>query len=58
MSMPRLETKRDVQTLPPARNRAVAVRTFVVRCITCDRHFQVDRAPAPCPFCGGIAVAG
>jgi len=52
-------TKPGRPTLPPAQpTRPPAARTFVVRCTTCDRRFEVDRAPATCASCGGLAIAG
>jgi hypothetical protein len=51
-------TKPGRPTLPPPQPiRPPAARTFVVRCTTCGRRFEVDRAPAPCPACGGVAIA-
>jgi len=52
-------TKPGRPTLPPPQPaRPPAARTFVVRCTTCDRRFEVDRAPATCATCGGLAIAG
>jgi hypothetical protein len=52
-------TKPGRPTLPPAQpTRPPAARTFVVRCTTCERRFEVDRAPATCANCGGLAIAG
>jgi rRNA maturation endonuclease Nob1 len=31
---------------------------FAVRCTICGRRFEVERAPATCRACGGLAVAG
>lgn len=44
--------------LPPARACSALPRTFRVRCTSCGHTFEVDRAPAACPACGGISVAG
>jgi hypothetical protein len=54
------QTKRrpSVTTLPPARGATIPKRMFLVRCTSCGRRFEVDCAPATCPSCGEIAVAG
>jgi rubrerythrin len=52
-------SKRGRPSLPPPQPvRPPVATTFVVRCTTCGRRFEVDRAPATCPACGGVAIAG
>lgn len=51
--------KRCRATLPPRQPvHAMTPRTFAVRCVRCGRRFEVERAPATCRACGGVAVAG
>lgn len=48
---------RSLSSPPPAGPPPVA-RLFAVHCTRCGSSFFVDRAPARCARCGGIAVAG
>lgn len=50
--------RRATGVLPPAQARSLPLRTFSVRCIGCGRRFEVVCAPAACPRCGGISLAG
>jgi rubrerythrin len=57
-AMPKAGLKRRPSSLPPASAGPPRARSFAVRCTRCQWPFAVERAPARCPRCGGVAVAG
>jgi len=57
ITSPRRNARPVMPPPPRAGPPRPAARTFTVRCVSCGRRFTVDRAPARCCACGGIAVA-